>query len=258
MVKSFSEERKIMILEEIEQQERVLVVDLVNKLHVSNTTIRRDLYELAKDNLIIRTHGGALVYNKFSQSIESKIEDRKIINLTEKKKIAKKAKEFINDGDCIILGGGTTVLELAKILTNFNKLKVITYSFEIAIELSKNINIDLTIIGGKLNRISSILTGIEAINYLRTINVDKLFFSVSGIDIKKGLTSPLSIDAEIISEIMDHCNINYLMADYTKLGKIFFKQIKPVDAIDKLIIDNKIDAENVKELENLGIDVIIS
>jgi len=258
MVKRFSEERKIKIIEEIEQQERVLVIDLAKKFNVSDTTIRRDLDELAQDKLIIRTHGGALVFNKFSQSIESKIEDRKIINLPEKRKIAKKAKEFINDGDCIIIGSGTTVLELAKILTDFNNLKVLTNSLETAIELSKNTNIELTIIGGKLNRASSILAGIETINYLEKINVDKLFFSISGIDINKGLSSPLNIDAEIVSKMIDCSKLNYLMVDSQKFGKSFFKQVKPVDVIDKLITDNKIDTKTVNALEKLGIDVLIS
>jgi len=258
MVKSFSEERKIKIIEEIEQQERVLVVDLANKFNVSDTTIRRDLDELARDKLIIRTHGGALLFNKFSQNIESKIEDRKIINLPEKRKIARKAREFINDGDCIIIGSGTTVLELAKILTDFNNLRVLTNSLETAIELSKNTNIDLTIIGGKLNRDSSILAGIETIHYLDQINVDKLFFSISGIDLNKGLTSPLSIDAEIVSKMIECSKLNYLLVDSQKFGKTFFSKVKPVNAIDKLITDNKIDTRTVDTLEKLGIDVLIT
>jgi DeoR family transcriptional regulator, fructose operon transcriptional repressor len=257
MIKSFSEERKIKILEEIEQREKALVIDLVKKFNVSDTTIRRDLDKLAQDNLIVRVHGGALAFSKFSKNIEFKIEDRKIINLSEKRRIARKAKEFINDGDNIILGSGTTVLELAKILNNFNKLKVLTYSLETALELSKNNNIELIIIGGKLNRSSSILTGIETINYLEKINVDKLFFSISGIDTNKGLSSPLSIDAEIVSKMIDCSRLNYLLVDSTKFEKLFFKQVKSVNVVDTLITDNKIDSETVNSLEELGIDVII-
>lgn len=258
MVRNFSEERKKEIIEKINKQGRALVYDLVKELNVSDTTIRRDLDELAHYNLIIRTHGGALVSNKYFPSTEIKIEDRKIIHLEEKKKIAKRAKEFINDGDLIIIGGGTTTLELAKLLTDFNDLKVLTNSLETALELLKNPNIELTIIGGKLNRVSSILTGIDTINYLKKINVDKFFFSVSGIDIIKGLTNPISIDAEIVSKMIDCSELNYILADSSKFGKSFFKQIKPINSINKMITDDKIDINTANEFEKLGIDVIIA
>jgi DeoR family transcriptional regulator, fructose operon transcriptional repressor len=258
MSRDFSEERKIKILDKIKEQGKVLVIDLVLEFKVSDTTIRRDLDELASDNLILRTHGGALISNKYFPSTEVGLEDRKIINLPEKKNIAMKAKEFINNGDLIIIGGGTTCLELTKILDDFKNLKILTNSLETAYEISTNTAIELTVIGGKLNRVSSILTGIDTINYLDKINVDKLFFSVSGIDLQKGLTNPISIDAEIISKMIDCSETNYLLADSNKFGKSFFKVVKTANKIDKLITDNKINIETSTGFEKLGIDLIIT
>ena len=256
-MKDFSEERRIKILEEIKKEGKVFVNNLVKEFKVSDTTIRRDLDELVLTNLIIRTHGGAIIKNLYFPDSEIEIEDRKALNLNEKKKIAKKALDFINEGDLILISGGSTTLELAKLLGKFNNLKIITNSLEIAVEIAKNNNIELIIIGGKLNRISSILTGIDTINYLSTINVDKLFFSVSGIDINKGLTNPIGIDAEIHAKMIESAKLKYLLVDASKFGKVYMKKIYSINVINKIITDSRINSNIIREIEPLGIDVII-
>jgi len=256
-MKDFSEERKIKIIEKLKNESKVFVNSLVKEFGVSDTTIRRDLDDLSYNKLIVRTHGGAIINKNYNLDLELEIDDRKSIHLEEKKKIAETAVNFVNNGDSILLGGGTTTLELTRLLNKFKNLKVITNSLEASFELSKINNIELIITGGKFSVKSSILTGTSVINYLDNINVDKLFFSTSGVDIKKGLTNPLSIDAEILSKMIEVSTEKYLLADSSKFGQVFFKKIKPIISVNKIITDDKIDSKTVDNIKDLGIDILI-
>ncbi|MGV3546530.1 MAG: DeoR/GlpR family DNA-binding transcription regulator, partial [Pedobacter sp.] len=102
-------ERHNMIMRQINLHNRVLSSDLVDLLNVSEDTIRRDLQELADDNLLTKVHGGAL-----SKSYQSSFDDSKVYAKDAKISIAKKTSSLIKDGMVILTGGGTTVIELAK------------------------------------------------------------------------------------------------------------------------------------------------
>src|SRR5690606_2351028 len=102
-------ERHNIIMRQINLHNRVLSSDLVELLNVSEDTIRRDLQELADNNLLTKVHGGAL-----SKSYQSSFDDSTVYAKDAKIVIAKKAISLIKDGMVVLTGGGTTILELVK------------------------------------------------------------------------------------------------------------------------------------------------
>jgi len=108
--------------------------------------------------------------------------------LKEKEAIAKKAVEFINEGDTLLLDSGTTVFHLVKELKRFNKLTVVTNSLLFAQELQDRKGIDVIIIGGFLRKETLALVGPLAEQSLNKMKVDIAFIGTNGLDLVEGIT----------------------------------------------------------------------
>jgi len=254
--KYYSEERKRKIIQMLEEFEKVSVHELSKKFNVSEVTIRRDLDDLNSKNTIIRTHGGALSLSE--QESEIPVKKRVLINLNEKKSIAKAAVNLVKDGDTILLGGGSTVYQLVKLFKNFKDLKVVTNAIDIALELSAFKDIEILIIGGTLRNKTLSTIGSIAIRNLEGIHVNKLLLSCDGIDIDKGITSQSTLDVEFLSTILELSNFKYLLVDSSKFGKIFLKKITSIPILNKIITDKRIDPAIVRKIEALGVEVLVS
>jgi DeoR/GlpR family transcriptional regulator of sugar metabolism len=249
----YSEERKKLIIQILKELEKISVPSLANKFNVSEATIRRDLDDLSSKGLIIRTHGGALSKSDFELI---SVNERKFLNMVQKKAIARDALKLIKDNDNIFLSGGSTILELAKLLDSFEDLNVITNSIDSSLELTKFQNVETTIIGGTLWKKNLFTIGPLALKNLDDFQINKLFFGISGFDLEIGLTAPSVLEAEIISKIISKSKIKYLLADSSKYGKIFLSKVVPLASIDVIITDDKLNPDVVEKIENMGVEVL--
>ncbi len=176
-------ERHNVIMRQINLHNRVLSSDLVDLLNVSEDTIRRDLQELADDNLLNKVHGGAL-----SKSYQSSFDDSKVYAKDAKIIIAKKAITLIKDGMVILTGGGTTVLEFVKQLPQQLQATFITISPLVAVELAKYEKIEVILIGGLFSKNSQISYGGHVISQLADIKADLCVIGTSALHPTDGLT----------------------------------------------------------------------
>jgi DeoR/GlpR family transcriptional regulator of sugar metabolism len=177
------EERQAYILHQVNLHNKVLSSSLSEQLTVSEDTIRRDLIDLAQEGKIIKVHGGALS-NSFHHSIAS----QDVYAIEDKRRIALKAVELIKDGMFIMTSGGTTVIELARVLPLDLEATFITVSLAAAFEFANHPKIEVILIGDKLSKNSKITVGAEAILKLQTIKADICFLGINAIDINAGLT----------------------------------------------------------------------
>lgn len=179
-------ERHQIILREIHLHNRVLLSDLVNILNVSIDTVRRDLQELDKLKQLKKVHGGA-VSNGFSIHSD---QSRKIYESENKSIIAKKAISLLNYGDVVLISGGSTNLEFAKLIPAKMNLTFFTPSLPMAVELLNNPSKfnEVHLIGGKLSRGSQLTMGGSAINLLSQITADICILGTGYMDIDKGIT----------------------------------------------------------------------
>ena len=177
-------ERHKYILAKIFEKQKVTTFDLADELKTSVDTIRRDFIELSNKGLIKKVYGGAF-------QIKSKTEnvfDIVISNKAKKHTIAKKAVTLLSYGQIILISGGTTNLEFAKLIPINLMATVYTYSLPIAMQLSKHPNIDLIFIGGKLQKNAMVTIGLDVIKVLSTIKADICFMGVSSLNTELGLT----------------------------------------------------------------------
>ena len=252
----FAEERKNRIMAMLKKNNRVTVDELVVIFSVSGATIRTDLKDLELLGYIIRTYGGAIIRDDVVNG-EDSIKERKDKNLVQKINIAKKARGFIEEGDIIIIDTGTTTFELAKQLNNAKNITVITNDLNIGLELQKNKDITLILIGGKIRSDFECTVGIMGTQFLGVLTANKLFMSANAFSLTKGATTPNIEQAEMKSKMIDISQTVYLLCDSSKMGKRTLCSFATVKKIQCIITDNDLPQEEKMHFEKEGVNVIL-
>lgn len=177
------EERQKIILEKLNQENRVLTTELCSILNVSLDTVRRDLNDLKEEGKLIKVHGGAISRNyniPFLQPLVYKQQEKIVI--------ASKALDLLEDDMYVLLGGGTIMLELAKILPERKKIRIFTVSPLVALEITQRTSIPVELIGGTVSRESYICIGGSVISKLGDISADICLLGTNGFSVSAGIT----------------------------------------------------------------------
>lgn len=232
--------RKKKIMDELSNKGKVEILELVDLLDVSAMTIRRDLDELEKNKKLIRTHGGAALPQVFrrEQSFEQNLSEKDL----KKKEIAKIAVTLVKDGMTVLLDSGTATLEVAKILKVRCNLTIVTNDIKIATELT-NSNLEVILLGGKVQTKDGVIVGSFAENMLENMFVDILFLSADAVDAVHGVTSASFEKASIKRAMLHNSEAVYLIVDAHKFGKKAFSKIADFDSITGIITDSTITKE---------------
>lgn len=177
-------ERQSYILQQVNLHNKVLSSSLSADIKVSEDTVRRDLQELAEEGKLIKVHGGALS-RSFSQV---HVPSNGVYSQAQKRKIAQKAIGLIGNGMFVLTGGGTTIVEMARMLPPQLKATFISGSIAAILEYMDHPNIDVILIGDKISKSSKITVGPEAIAKIRQLKADICFLGTNAIDIQNGVT----------------------------------------------------------------------
>ncbi len=177
--------RSDVILKEVRLHNKVLLPDLATALQVSVDTIRRDVKKLHDEGKIKKIHGGAVSIGY----MDGGMSNGNIYARNLKIQIADKAQQLIPDESVILISGGTTNVELARILHPKLRATVFTPSLPVAVQLSDHDSVDVFIIGGKVSKYSSVVTGGSALSILSEIKADICFMGTGYIDVLEGLTT---------------------------------------------------------------------
>jgi DeoR family fructose operon transcriptional repressor len=230
----------------------VSVDELCEVLAVSGATIRRDLAELDARGHVRRVHGGAVCTE--SQLDEPVFDDKAKIAADEKHVIAELALKLVEPNDTIFLDGGSSVLALARLLTDMRKLTVVTNSLRVA-GLLASAGPRMIIVGGELRRISQTFVGPLTRPTINQLNVDKAFMGTIGL--KDGvMTTTDPAEAMTKEMVMEQARDVYLMADSSKLEKVSFVKCGELNASNSLITDPGISSKQMKLLKEKGTKVI--
>ncbi|MEI6514017.1 MAG: DeoR/GlpR family DNA-binding transcription regulator [bacterium] len=245
------EERRQAILQHLRRDGKVTVPSLADDLAVSLPTVRADLARLETRGLLRRTHGGALPVE--SARHEPPYDERERTNPDEKRAIAKVAASFVQSGETILLDAGTTTYEIALELHSKRDLTVVTNSLAIAWTLMENPTFEVILLGGTVQHHRKATLGPLVIKQLESMNVDRAFVAVSGVDPVGGLTVIDFDAAQVKFAMMSRARETIIIADSSKLGQIAFAQIAPVTQASFLITDADADPRITRSLEELGL-----
>lgn len=219
------EERKNRILSLLKEREVVTIPELIDSLQVSEATIRRDLAYLDSINALKRVHGGATAIKKSLN--EPTYNEKQIINVDDKKAIAKYAASLVEDGDSIYLDAGTTTYEMVPYLEG-KRIIVVTNGLK-HIELLIESNIEAYIIGGKIKSSTKAVVGIEAIRNLDRYKFDKSFLGMNGIHLIHGYTTPDAEECALKEIAIKAAKESYVLVDESKFGQQYFMKVASLE-----------------------------
>lgn len=250
------EERHEMILGELIKHGTVLVSDLVEKLEVSAVTVRKDLTELEKSDRLYRSHGRAVLVNPYINN--RSVSEKEKIAPDQKHAIGREAARLIARDDSIAIASGTTVHALARNIMPIHRLTVVSASLPVSNILSQHESIDIIQLGGMLRHSSLSVVGEYSARILDECSFSKLYLGVDGIDFDYGITTTDMREAALNQKMMAASQKTIVLADSSKFGRRGFAKIADMDAVDIIITDPGVSPKVIRQVEDLGIELIIA
>ncbi|MCA0986740.1 DeoR/GlpR family DNA-binding transcription regulator [Guptibacillus algicola] len=250
----YQEERMLSILEYLKNNERISVEQICDRFEVSRDTARRDLVRLEEEGAVTRTRGGA-VLPQLRHEIKS-YQDRLSLVSKEKHLIGQRAAEYIRPGDIVILDASTTVQACAEFLTHKHAV-ILTNSIHQADILSSGENLDIHLLGGKLEKEHFFLYGSSVVEKVASYNADVAFIGVVGIT-EQGLTIAHEEDGMVKRKMIEQAKHVIVLADSTKFGQSEFFTFAKLDDVDVIITDKLPELVFQEMLQNLGVEIVIA
>lgn len=234
-------ERHAFIIKEINLHNKVLSSDLSAQLQVSEDTIRRDLNNLAETGKIEKVHGGAL-----SKSFHFPYQLNEVYAQEAKKEIARKAVSLLSEGMVVLTGGGTTMIEIARMIPETLEATFFTISPLVALELAERKLLTVILIGGQLSKNAHINMGAKSVSELAEIKVDLCFLGANGIDLNEGITDS---DWEVVQTkkaMIRSARRLVILSLGEKLGSIQKMKVCNLNSLEYLITDRPENDPSVK------------
>jgi DeoR/GlpR family transcriptional regulator of sugar metabolism len=255
---ALASQRQAMILDEVARLGAVRVSRLVEKLGVSDMTVRRDLDALARRGLVLKVHGGAVATGDRSID-EPGFEAKQVRAQAEKDAIAHAAAEMIVPGSAIGISAGTTTWTLAHLVKDIPGITVVTNSMRVAdVVLSSGRNDQTVVLTGGIRTPSDALVGPVAVEALRTLHLDLVFLGVHGMDERSGFTTPNLMESETNRALVEAGRRLVVVADHTKWGLVGLSTIVPLTTADVLITDDGMPADVLALLSESVGDVVVA
>jgi DeoR/GlpR family transcriptional regulator of sugar metabolism len=241
------------ILSIISRKRSVSVLELKERLGVSEVTVRKDLDFLESEGIILRTHGGATMAE--DQANFRPVYLRELSNADEKKAIALAAKALVVEGEAIYLDAGTTCRLLARELREMN-LQVVTNSLDVVNELVDAEGISLYCLGGSLRREARSLIGPAALEALRDMQIQSCFLGATGFSEQGQFSSQNTNETQIKRQVLKISRRRVILADSSKFGVSAFSIFARPGDVDVLVTDSGFG--DAGRLIALGIEVALA
>ncbi|AKL65026.1 DeoR/GlpR family DNA-binding transcription regulator [Streptomyces goshikiensis] len=235
-------------------------------LGVSAATVRRDLDQLAEQQLLVRTRGGAVPHGV---SYELPLRYRTSRRAAEKRRISEAVAALIVPGEVIGLTGGTTTTEVARTLAGradlaapagpaagSPALTVVTNALNIAGELVIRPQFKIVLTGGVARPQSYELTGPLAQGVLGQLTVDTAVVGVDAFDPADGAATRHEDEAAMNRLLCERARRVIIAADSSKLGVRAFARICATSAVDVLVTDTGLSDAGAEPFESAGVEVV--
>lgn len=249
-----TQERRNQLLELVRKRGFASLPDLATELRVSPSTVRRDLDYLEESGAAKRTHGGVW-YTGPSPKLPH-FEQRQQSQWDKKRHIAHVAAELIQDGDTILLDGGSTTYELARLLVG-RTIQIVTNSLPVAALFTSSSNHDVVLIGGYVHLRSGVCLGPYANEMLSQLSVQRAIVSVAGITENGCFNSNLLL-VETEQAMMRSADEVIVVADSTKFGHQSLARMCELQDVDKLVVDDEISDAWRNTITAAGIELFVA
>lgn len=246
--------RRLRIREILERQEFVDLATLCRDLSTSEATVRRDLIRLERDRVLKRVHGGALAAQPRDHLLDFDWQAQR--QAAEKQRIGQKAAALVEDGQTVILDGGSTVARVAEALAD-RPLHAITNSLAIAQLLRNSRRVDVTLTGGYLFPRLEVMLGPLCERMIASVSADVLVMGIGGIT-PAGFSNNNTLLVGSEQTMIEVSRRVIIVADATKFGRAAMVPLAPLDAADVVVSDSSLAAEHRAMLEQAGVELVLA
>jgi len=247
-------ERRSRLLDLVRVRGFAALDELVRELGVSESTVRRDLDALEEQGSAKRTHGGVLYAGGMPRLAE--FDERQPANWAAKRAIAAKAAETIADGETVLLDGGTTTYEVARLLVG-RSLQVVTNSLPVANLFATEARTDLVLLGGYVSPRTGVCLGPYANELLGRLHVTTTVLSAAGIA-EEGLFNAHLLLAETEQAMLRAAGRVIVVADSSKFGQKSLTLVSGLDAINVVVSDDALSDDWRRRIVESGAELLIS
>jgi DeoR/GlpR family transcriptional regulator of sugar metabolism len=253
-------DRRAEIVEMLGRSEHVDVSVLAERFGVSDTSIRRDLAILERQNRLRRVHGGAVAPYVAGRETIVGIKMRE--HQDEKRRIAQAAAGLIGPGNVVLFDSGTTVAQvptqLPASLRMPGALTAVTHSLLVVQQLAAHEGGELVCLGGLFLPDYQAFVGPQTVAGLRSFFADIVFLGCDGLSLEAGITTPHVLIAEVGATMAGRARRVIALADSSKLGRAGFTTIVPLLEIEILVTDTGARPDVVEEIRAAGVEVILA
>lgn len=249
-----AEKRRTRLLELVRRHGYAPLPDLVKALDVSESTIRRDLAHLEREGAAQRTHGGAY-YTGPSPNLPH-FELRQSNQWDKKRAIAHAASALIEDNSAVLLDGGSTTYELARLLVG-RQLQIVTNSLPVASLFTAAPGADLIVVGGYVHGRSGTVQGPHAEKMIRSLNVRQAIISSAGIN-ERGLFNSNLQTAAAEQAMIEAAEEVIGVIDSTKFGHQSLAHVCTLDRVQQIVADDELDAGWRERLQAAGVKLSLA
>ena len=235
-------ERLDSIMEILTQEKYCTPNDLAKRLYVSAVTVRRDLKKLENDGLVSTCYGGVSIVTHDNRDVPLAV--RENFNENIKMSLARRAARLITPGSTVFLDASSTASFIANYIETEQDVTVITNGIKALTTLSKR-HIKAYCTGGKLVSNSLAFAGSIALNTIKSMNADFLFFSSQGLGSNGDITDFSESETELRLAMLERARKRYFLCDNSKVGKTFLFSVCNINKLDGVICDR--DLSGIKD-----------
>ena len=249
-----AEERRNRVLEMVRVRGFAALPDLAGELKVSESTVRRDLDYLEETGVARRTHGGVFYTGPSPKSPHFDL--RQSVEWDRKREIAAETAKLIEDGDTVLLDGGSTTYELARALVG-RPMQVVTNSLPVAMLFSGSDTVDLVLVGGYVHSRTGVSLGPYANEMLADLNVRRTVLSVAGIN-ERGYYNSNLLLVETERAMMKAADEVIVVADSMKFGRTCLAHLCDLGQVDTVVTDREIAPAWQHAIAEAGVSLLIA
>jgi DeoR/GlpR family transcriptional regulator of sugar metabolism len=244
-------QRKKLILTRLANDGQIIAKDLAGELGISEDTIRRDLREMARAGKLQRVHGGALPVSAAMGDLQV----RESVSPQEKIALGRYGAAMIQQGQLVILDGGTTAIQIARHLAPSLRATIVTHSPTVAVQLASHPLIDIIMLGGRLFRHSMVSVGASVIEAASRLRADLYFMGVTGVHPDAGLSTGDAEEAAVKHALHERAAETIVLASSEKLLAASPFVVASLRDISLLVLPAMTPERTIRTLRGGGVKV---
>lgn len=232
-------ERTRFIINRLNANGIINLKEVAKELDISEATVRRDFEKLENEGRLKRVTGGATLAGTsadLSYEAELTMRAKKTLNYEGKLKVAKRASEIVQDGECVFLDGGTSIAAMAEFLSK-KHIKIVTHS-ELVVKGLSNPVAEIFLIGGTYLAHYGMSVGPAAQQTLQQFHFDRVFIGCACVDLQERVAYTNELETMLIKSIASNNGQHvYLLVDSGKLNRRSFCRFESLSHFERVFCD---------------------